>query len=228
MPRIARVVAPGFAHHVTQRGNRRLKTFFADEDYEVYRELMADWCARCGVEVWAYCLMPNHVHLIAVPESAESLRGAIGEAHRRYTRHVNSRERWRGHLWQGRFASYVLDDHYLMAAARYVEMNPVRAHLVRRARDYRWSSAAAHLRGRDDALVRVAPLRKMAGDWRKFLAEATTPEIIETLHSHERTGRPLGSERFVAKLEKRLHRTLRRGKPGRRLKATRPQRSATK
>ena len=98
--------------------------------------------------------MPNHVHLIVVPESEDRLRRAIGETHRRYTRHVNFRERWRGHLWQGRFASYVLDEHYLLAAARYVEMNPVKARLVRRPWRYRWSSAAAHLNRRDDGRIR--------------------------------------------------------------------------
>ncbi len=102
MARIARVVVPGVPHHVTQRGNRRQKTFFSDEDYEVYIELMAEWCAARGVEVWAYCLMPNHVHLVAVPESEDGLRRAIGEAHRRYSRRVNFREGWRGHLWGGR------------------------------------------------------------------------------------------------------------------------------
>jgi putative transposase len=111
MPRIARVVAPGFPHHVTQRGNRRQQTFFCDDDYRAYIDLMAEWCRRCGIEVWAYCLMPNHLHLIAVPSSADGLRLGIGEAHRRCRRRVNFRERWRGHLWQGRFASFVLDDY---------------------------------------------------------------------------------------------------------------------
>lgn len=114
MPRIARVVAAGLPHHVTQRGNRRQQTFFSDEDYEAYLELMVHWCSCCGIEVWGYCLMPNHVHMIVVPDSADGLRRGIGEAHRRYTRRVNFRERWRGHLWQGRFASYVLDEHYLL------------------------------------------------------------------------------------------------------------------
>ena len=91
---------------------------------------MADWCKRCVVEIRAYCLMPNHVHLIAVPNSEDGLRQGIGEAHRRYTRRVNFRERWRGHLWQGRFALFVLDDYYLPAATRYVEMNPVSAGMV--------------------------------------------------------------------------------------------------
>ena len=110
MARIARVVAPGLPHHITQRGNRRQATFFGADDYQAYRALMREWCEYWKVEVWAYCLMPNHVHLIAVPPSEDGLRRAMGEAHRRYTRRVNFREGWRGHLWQGRFASYPLDE----------------------------------------------------------------------------------------------------------------------
>ena len=106
--------------------------------------------------MWAYCLMPNHVHLIAVPATEEALRLALGEAHRRYTRRVNFREGWRGHLWQGRFASFPLDNAHLYLAARYVELNPVRAGLVKRPEAYRWSSAGAHLRGRDDELVKAS------------------------------------------------------------------------
>lgn len=109
MARMARVVAPGIPHHVTQRGNRRQETFFSDDDYRAYLELMAQWCSLCAVEVWAYCLMANHVHLIVVPESEGGMRRAIGEAHRRYTRRVNFRQGWRGHLWQGRFASFPMD-----------------------------------------------------------------------------------------------------------------------
>jgi len=124
MARLARVVVAGYPHHVTQRGNRRQETFFGDDDYRSYLELMAEWCTRCGVEVWAYCLMPNHVHLVAVPSTSGALAAAIGEAHRRYTRGVNFRQGWRGHLWQGRFASYVMDETHLLAAVRYVEMNP--------------------------------------------------------------------------------------------------------
>jgi REP-associated tyrosine transposase len=146
MARLARVVAPGLPDHVTQGGNRRQRTFFCDEDYECYLELMARFCRAEHVEIWACCLMPNHVHLIAVPQSADGLRHAIGEAHRRYTRMVNFREAWRGHLWQGRFAWFVLDEPYLLAAARYVELNAVRARLVNTPRLYRWSSAPAHSR----------------------------------------------------------------------------------
>ena len=125
MARLARIVVPGMPHHITQRGNRRQQTFFNSDDYSVYIDLMAQWCREQGVRIWAYCLMPNHVHLVAVPSSEGGLRRAIGEAHRRYTRRVNFREGWRGHLWQGRFASFVMDESYLLAAARYVELNPV-------------------------------------------------------------------------------------------------------
>ena len=132
MARIARVVAPGYPHHVIQRGNRRQLTFLKDDDYQYYLLLLAEWCKRRKVDIWSYCLMPNHVHLIAVPESSDGLRSAIGEAHRRYTLSINSREGWRGHLWQERFRSFVMDEPHLLMAARYIEMNPVRAGLVRK------------------------------------------------------------------------------------------------
>jgi putative transposase len=143
MGRIARVVAPGVPHHVTHRGNRRQKTFFSDDDYRAYVSLMAEWCRKHGVDVWAYCLMPNHVHLIAVPPDEEALARAVGEAHRRYSRMVNFRKGWRGHLFQERFASFPMDSAYTYHCARYVEMNPVRAGLVRRPEDWRYSSARA-------------------------------------------------------------------------------------
>ena len=135
-------------HHITQRGNRREQTFFADDDYQAYLDLMVAWCGRHGVRIWAYCLMPNHSHLILVPPSEDALCRAVGEAHRRYTRRINFREGWRGHLWQGRFASFVMDEAYLIAATRYAERNPVRAKLVERAEDWPWSSAGAHVDGR--------------------------------------------------------------------------------
>ncbi len=214
MARLARFVGPGVPHHITQRGNRRQRTFFCDEDYLAYVELMGDWCSRFGVAVWAYCLMPNHVHLIAVPSSEEGLRRAIGEAHRRYSRRVNFREGWRGHLWQGRFASYPMDEKYLLAAARYVELNPVRAGLVKSPGAYPWSSAAAHLTGRDDMLVKVAPLLELVENWVTFLAEEYSEAEAEAIRRHERTGRPLGNDDFLSKLELTLDRSVRPRKPG--------------
>jgi len=214
MARLARVVVPGYPHHITQRGNRRQPTFFGPEDYATYLALMSEWCARCGVQVWAYCLMPNHVHLIAVPETEEALRQALGEAHRRYTRAVNFREGWRGHLWQGRFASFVMDEPHLLSAARYVELNPVRARLVQRPEEYPWSSARAHLQGEDDRLVTVDPLLDLQSDWQGFLSLDLTEGEAAVLRQHERTGRPAGSSGFLAALEALTGRLLRRQKPG--------------
>lgn len=214
MARLARVVVPGFPHHVTQRGNRGQHTFFGNGDYRLYLDLMAQWCGHYGVEIWAYCLMPNHVHLIAVPESEAALGLAIGEAHRRYTRHVNFREGWRGHLWQGRFASFPMDADYVVRATRYVELNPVRAELVKRPQTYVWSSAKAHLLGEDDRLVKVAPMLEEIGDWKVFLRGGLAAKDHAALQMHERTGRPLGSEHFIDKLETILGRSLKRQKPG--------------
>ena len=214
MARLARVVAVGLPHHVTQRGNRRQQVFFGEQDYAAYSRLLAAGCRAADVAVWGYCLMPNHVHLILVPADPDGLRAALGEAHRRYTRHVNMREGWRGYLWQGRFASFPMDESYLLACARYVELNPVRAGLVRRARDWKWSSARAHLAGRDDELVTVEPLLSLVPDWAAFLRVAVDDDAREAIRAAERTGRPLGSEGFTAQLERRLGRRLARDKPG--------------
>lgn len=191
-----------------------MQTFFGDDDYRAYISLLAEWCRKCSIDIWAYCLMPNHVHLIAVPESEDSLRRGIGEAHRRYSRMINFRNNWRGHLWQGRFASFPMDETYLLAAARYVESNPVVANLVEDAAFWPWSSAQAHLAAADDGLVTVTPLLELAGDWRSFLAGSADEERISEIRKHERTGRPLGTEGFVDRLETFLDRPLRRGKPG--------------
>ncbi|WP_223296636.1 transposase [Thiorhodovibrio frisius] len=145
MARLPRVVVPGLPHHVTQRGNRRQQTFFSDDDYTEYRRLLSLSCRACETRVLAYCFMPNHVHLILVPATEFGLRDALGEAHRRYTRMINFRQGWRGHLWQGWFHSFVMDERHLIAAARYVELNPVRARLCQRPEDWEWSSAQAHL-----------------------------------------------------------------------------------
>ena len=158
------------------------------------------------------------MHLILVPPSEDSLRRAVGEAHRRYTRRVNFREGWRGHLWQGRFASFVMDEPYLIAAARYVERNPVRAKLVPRAEDWPFSSASAHVAGRTDAWSEGAWLvERIAGwvcTWGEYLAEADAAELGGRLRRHESTGRPLGERPFLERLSKLLARNLIPGKGG--------------
>ncbi len=214
MARIARVVVPGYPHHVTQRGNRRQQTFFCEEDYRLYLTLMSEWCGKFSVAIWSYCLMPNHIHLIAVPSDEAGLRLAIGEAHRRYTRHINFRNGWRGHLWQERFASFPMQEQHLIASAKYIERNPVTAAIVPSAGDYLWSSARRHLYGSADNLVENSVLDEIVGDWEKFLAEPLGPAEAEELREHSSTGRPLGSEDFVKTLEAEFGRVLHKNKPG--------------
>jgi putative transposase len=200
---------------VTQRGNRRQTVFFEPADYALYRDLLAERCRKASVEVWAYCLMPNHVHLVLTPATPEGLARAIGETHRQYTGFVNARARWTGHLFQGRFSSVALDDAHLVAAARYVALNPVRARLVAHAQDWAWSSARAHLAGRDDALVRVAPLLDRVGRFCDLIDSDADQVAFAALRAAESTGRALGSSEFVAALERLTGRRLRPRKPGR-------------
>ena len=157
--------------------------------------------------------MPNHVHLIAVPETLDGLGHAIGEAHRRYTCHINLREGWRGYLWQGRFGSFVMDHDHFLATLRYVELNPVRAGLVERPGDWPWSSANAHLTGEAHPLLSdVADMIDYIGDWEAHLALDIEERDLSALRQHGRTGRPLGSTSFIEELEQTLGRFLQKRK----------------
>jgi putative transposase len=215
MARISRVVIPGVPHHVTQRGNRRLPTFFGDDDYRSYRELLAEGCKAAQVEVLAWCLMPNHVHLVLTPSSEGGLRAALADAHRRYSRRINQREGWTGYLWQGRFASAPMDEDHRLAACRYVELNPVRARLVAAPEDWPWSSARAHLNAKPDGVVSIGPMLTRVPDWKAFLAAGLPEADHEALRAAERTGRPLGSMAFIAEIENRSGRSFAPGRAGR-------------
>ena len=215
MGRLARVVLPGVIHHVTQRGVRSMDIFFKDEDRLEYFSLLKEQTSRVGLEFVGYCLMTNHIHLLVIPSEEDSLRRGIGEAHRLYTRYINFRTRTRGHLLQGRFFSCPMDDSHFLAAARYVERNPVRAQITKRAEDYSWSSARFHLGiVKNDALIE----RKYKGignpmEWEKWLQ--SDPSDIGILRHHFRVGRPLGSEAFLMKAELDTGRTLIPRKSGR-------------
>jgi REP-associated tyrosine transposase len=214
MARLARLVVPGLPHHVTQRGNGRARTFFDDDDYALYRDLLAEQCRAADVAVWAWCLMPNHAHLILVPADADGLRRALAATHRRYAGIIHARRKRTGHFWQGRFGSVVMDEEHLAAAVRYVSLNPVRARLAARPQDWRWSSVRAHLSGRDDGLTTLAPVLERFAPFRAFLEEPADRDAIERLRAAESIGRPLGTAAFVARLEKRSGRTLRPAKRG--------------
>ncbi len=214
MARLARVVIAGHPHHVTQRGNGGARTFFSDGDYALYRDLLGEHCRAADVAVWAWCLMPNHVHLVLVPSDDDGLRRALAPVHRRYAGIIHARRRRTGHFWQGRFGAVLMDEEHLLAALAYVALNPVRARLVERARDWRWSSTRAHLSGRDDGITALAPIRDRVPDFAAFLAGAEDGEAFARLRRAESIGRPLGDERFMARLEHLTNRKLRPGKRG--------------
>jgi putative transposase len=218
MPRLARFVAPGFPHHVTQPGNRRAPIFFEDGDYALYRDLLAERCRKAAVDCWANCLMPNHVHFVLVPKTADGLARAIGETHRQYTGFVNARARWTGHLFQGRFSSVGLDEGHLILAARYVPLDPVRAALVQRPQD--WPGRACERIWPDimTGLVTVAPLLEWLGSVTALVDIEPEEAALARLRAAETNGRPLGSDEFVTQLESLMRRRLRRQKPGRKAK----------
>jgi putative transposase len=219
MTRLARIVVPGLPHHVTQRGNRREPIFFEAGDQEVYRDLLAEHARKAGVEVWACCLMPNHVHLILTPSDETGLARAVGDAHRRYTHFINARGRWSGHLFQRRFGSVAMDERHLVTAVRYVGLNPVRARLVARAEDWPWSSVRAHLSGIDDELAIVEPVLNRVRDFAALLEPAGNDAEFAALRQAEGIGRPLGNDDFIKALERILGRPIARRAPGRKPRA---------
>ena len=202
MPRIPRLVVPDYPHHHTQ-------------DYEAYLEFIAAALPKAECEVWAYCLMPNHVHFVIVPHHENSLALLFKEAHRRYTRRINFREKWRGHLWQERFHSFVMDEQHLNATVKYVELNPVAAGLCEQPQDWRWSSVHAHLDAIDDELVSVRPMLEKFPNWADYLGGFQSTEMLRKVRKHTRTGRPLGSGNFIETLESLTGRSLKPLKPGR-------------
>jgi putative transposase len=212
MPRLARAIAVGCAHHITQRGNNREDVFFVEDDRQVYLQTLAEEAAKYRLELLGYCLMTNHVHLVAIPHAEDSLAKGIGRTHFRYSQYINRFHSRSGHLWQGRFYSCALDGRHLWLAMKYVELNPVRARLCRRAWRYAWSSAAAHTDGggRSELLNLAWWYEQMTAEaWRKELAEGLTDEEVARIRLRTHTGRPLGSDAFLSKLETLLGRRVR-------------------
>lgn len=216
MARLARFIVPGIPHHVTQRGNGRRQTFFSDSDYRLYFSLLKEHCPKAGVAVWSWVLMPNHVHLILVPEHEDGLRAALSQVHRAYAGHVHAREKRTGHFWQGRFGCVAMDEAHLMAAIPYVALNPVRAKLVRRTRDWRWSSVRAHLDpAKGDGLTDTAPVLDRVEDFAALLRNGEDEALSTALRRAETVGRPLGDGKFLARIERKLGRDPRPKKRGR-------------
>lgn len=193
MPRPSRLVVPGVAHHITQRGNRQSTIFFSDDNRRAYLKLIKEGCAQSSTTCLAWCLMDNHIHLILVPKTPDGLRLVLARAHTRYSQMINREQGWSGHMFQGRFSSYAMDDAHLMAAIRYVENNPVKAKLVEDAGDWLWSSARAHLLAIPDGLTDTGSMESHIRNWGAYLTDgvnATDQDMI--IEMSMRSGKPLG------------------------------------
>ena len=201
-------------HHIVQRGNNRQDVFFVDGDKRVYLEVLDEECDKYGLELEGYCLMSNHVHLVATPHKEDSLANAVGRAHFRYTQYINRFHKRSGNLWQGRFYSCALDERHFWEAMRYVELNPVRAKMCRKAWRYEWSSAGAHVgggNGDESGLLNLAKWHDEmgGGEWRRLLEEGVDEEGLARLRLNTRTGRPLGTDSFLSKIESLIGRRVR-------------------
>ncbi len=217
MPRIARVCVIDYPHHITQRGNNRESAFFDNEDREFYLKALSRYSQQWEFDIWAYCLMTNHVHILSVPRRKESLARGMGSTNLVYTQHINRKYKRSGRLWQNRFFSAIVEDEtYLWAVVRYIERNPVRVGLVQRAEDYKWSSCKAHVSGFKDSILTGKGW--LEGDnvqaYREFLRN-DDKEIEKSIRNATTTGRPLGSVSFTQLLEKKLGRSLLPKKAGR-------------
>lgn len=212
MARLARAIAVGYAHHVTQYGENRADVFFADEDRRVYLQFLQEQAERYGLDVLGYCLMSNHVHLVAIPRREDALAKAVGRTHFHYTRYINNFQQRSGPLWHGRFHSCALDGRHLWAAIKYAELNPVRAKLCRKPWRYTWSSAAVHVDPQAESeLLNLSRWSKRfsADEWRKELTDGLTDADAARIRLRTHTGRPLGNDSFLNKLEALLGRRVR-------------------
>lgn len=216
MVRIARAVAPGYPHHVTQRGNYQQNIFKDEEDYRRYKGWLEEYSRKEGLKIWAYCFMTNHVHFVCVPKQEASLSRTFNTVHMRYAQYFNKKLGVKGHLWQGRFFSSILDEKHLYAAVRYVENNPLRTTMVYEAKEYQWSSAKGHIAGCNDSLLsHDSPLDVEIRDWEAYLREAEDKDLVKDIRKNGLTGRPSGDEGFISKIENILGRELKVNPPGR-------------
>lgn len=207
MPRIARIVAVGYPHHITQRGNYQQKTFVETADYFRYIRWLNEYSEKHNLSLCSFCLMPNHVHFIAIPNEDDSLSKTFSGCHTRYANYFNKKNKTAGHLWQGRFYSCVLDEAHLYAAIKYVENNPVRSGLVKSADEWEWSSAKFHINGSPSplALSNINNIVEIS-NWKEFLCQSDDKTTAMKIKANTLSGKPLGSEAFVLQLEEQFGR----------------------
>jgi putative transposase len=218
MPRAARIVIPGIPHHITQRGNHQNKIFPSSNFRLEYLGILKKQCDRAGLIVHGYCLMDNHVHIVATPTTENSLPSAVGQAHHLYSKAYNLHKKVKGQIWEQRYYSCPLDDVHFPRTLFYVDNNPVRAGMVKSATEWPWSSAAVHGGGDDVAgLVDPEMWRELSKklDWKELSKLKEQEDIVRNIRYHTRMGRPLGDDSFLDRIESQLGYPVRRPKPGR-------------
>lgn len=218
MSRIARVVGPGLPHHIVHRGNRRERIFLQEDDWKHYLSLLNKSCERYSVSVWAWSLMPNHVHLLLCPQDIWGLAKTMQRVARNYSLSINQRHGWSGRLWESRYYSCVVEkESYLWAVCRYIEMNPVRAGLVSKPEEWQWSSARAHLLGEEEEQIKLYRWLKENDrkDYTMFVQREVLTEELLFIQQTTSSGRPLGKGNFVTDFERHLGRRIRPNKRGR-------------
>jgi putative transposase len=219
MARSARIVAPDYPYHITQRGNYRQAIFENKEDRQKYLSWIDEYSQKYSLSLLAYCLMDNHVHFIAVPRQEDSLSKVFSIVHMRYSQYFNKKMSGSGHLWQGRFYSSVLDETHLLAAVRYVERNPVRSGLVTNAWEWEWSSAAFHT-GRSNTEINLEDIKEILDidvtEWEEYLSSEEDEDQINIIRRNTKQGRPVGPPGFIEEIGAKVGRalkTLPRGRP---------------
>ena len=212
MPRSSRIVIPNCAHHVTQRGNNRQDVFFVDEDHQVYLDCLMEASKRFDLRIEGYCLMTNHIHLVATPKYETSLAHSLKRTNQLYAQYVNRMHRRSGHLWQDRFFSCPLDQDHFQRTLLYVERNPVHARLVRKAWRWQWSSAAVHCGiEKESDLLDISSWKRdiNCSQWKQKLQRPDDEKLVKEITLATSRGRPLAGDSFIAKLETKLGRRLR-------------------
>ena len=216
MPRQARIVVPSTPHHITQRGNYQQKVFDHENPYKRYCEWANEYALEYDLKILAYCLMDNHVHFIVVPKEEPDLAKVFKTTHMKHSYYMNKQRGVKGHLWQGRFYSCILDDIHLYRAIRYIENNPIRAKIVKNAWEYKWSSASDHAGSRERGPIKLVNYKAIKlKDWRDYLKE-DDPDMVDEMRLKTNRGLVVGTDRFIKTLEKKLGRSLkclRQGRP---------------
>lgn len=218
MARQARIIVPNTPHHISQRGNRGEPIFFEKDDFSHYMEILQKSLKAFELDLLSFCLLPNQIHLLTEPKTKDDISRCIGETNRQYTRYINQKKNWTGHLFQNRFFSYAMDEQHALRAARFIETLPVTANITEKPQNYLWSSAKYRIKTIENSPIKPFNTFHLDQNWEDFLGRTMDTEELKRIQTHLQTGRPRGSHLFLDTVEKQLGRVVRPQKRGRKPK----------